>query len=111
MASCELTPDKNIDRRRKAGGCIARQLLSTVAQPTDNPVIIRRASLHFLNKKANICLTPKALVPFAPNNISPIIKFQMKEDLSAEARSEGCRSPRRDAAFALLIGRRSWPMK
>lgn len=103
MASCELTPDKNIDRRRKAGGCIARHLLSTVAQPTDNPVIIRRASLHFLNKKANKCLTPKALVPFAPNN--------MKEDLSAEARSECCRSPRRDAAYALLIGRRSWPMK
>lgn len=108
MASCELTPDKNIDRRRKAGGCIARQLLSTVAQPT---VIIRRASFHFLNKKANKCLTPKALVPFAPHNISPIIKFQMKEDLSAEARSEGRRSPRRDAAYALLIGRRSWPMK
>lgn len=51
----------------------------------------------------------KLLAPFAPCNISPIIKISNEkeaEDLSAEARSEGCRSPL--AAMPpmhLLIGR------
>lgn len=67
--------------------------------------------MYFYNQKKSPM--PDSRAPKGPiHNISLIIQMiQMEEDLSAEARSEGCRSPRRDAAHALLIGRWSWPMK
>ena len=60
--------------------------------------------IFIIEKKSPL---PDSRAPDGPiHNISLIIQvIQMGEDLSAEARSEGCRSPRRDAAHALIIGR------